>query len=381
MSWLPDDFAQATLLGRMDFGDGPLPVVVSRGRLLDVSAIAPTTADYLNTIAPRAAITGKDMGAFTPHSIEPAWQEGASTLLTPVDLQCLKAAGVTFARSALERVIEERARGDASRAEQIRTDLAQRIGADLQSIRPGSAAAVALKTALIDAGLWSQYLEVAIGPDAEIFTKAPVLAAVGWGQMIGIRADSKWNNTEPEIVVVSDGQGRPRGATLGNDMNLRDFEGRSALLLGKAKDNNASCAIGPFVRLFDDAYTMDDVRNAVVRLEIEGDDGFRLDERSDMRQISRDPLELIDQAYGPNHQYPDGFALFLGTLFAPIQDRVGPGLGFTHHVGDRVRISSHRLGALENRVTTCSEAPPWTFGIGALFRNLAARGLLRETRP
>jgi fumarylacetoacetate (FAA) hydrolase family protein len=378
MSWLPDDFARATLLGRMDFGEGPVPVVIRHGRLLDLSAVAPTTADYLNALPATAAIEGRDRGAFDIGSISPVWDGNAATLLAPVDLQCLKAAGVTFARSALERVIEERARGDASLAERIRSGLDDRIGTDLRNVRPGSAQATALKTALIEQGLWSQYLEVAIGPDAEIFTKAPVLSAVGWGQWVGVRADSQWSNSEPEIVLVCDGRGRPRGAALGNDMNLRDFEGRSALLLGKAKDNNAACAIGPFVRLFDAEFTLSDVHNAIVRLEIEGEDGFRLDEHSDMRQISRDPLDLVEQVIGPHHQYPDGFALFLGTLFAPIQDRAGPGLGFTHHVGDRVRISSSRLGTLENRVTTCCEAPPWSFGIGALLRSLAGRGLLHE---
>jgi fumarylacetoacetate (FAA) hydrolase family protein len=300
----------------------------------------------------------------------------ALRLLSPFDLQCIKASGVTFATSAIERVIEERAGGDAARAEEIRSGLRERIGADIRKVRPGSAAAQRLKAALIADGSWSQYLEVAIGKDAEIFTKAPVLSSVGWGDWIGIRADSAWNNPEPEIVLACDGAGRILGATLGNDVNLRDIEGRSALLLGKAKDNNASCAIGPFIRMFDADFGLDDLRQAVVRLDIEGADGFRLQDSSSMAEISRDPVELVAQTMGADHQYPDGFALFLGTLFAPSVDRAAPGLGFTHKALDLVRVSSERLGVLENRVTTCDQAPPWTFGIGELMQNLAARGLL-----
>lgn len=246
----------------------------------------------------------------------------------------------------------------------------------MRAVVPGSPQAAELKAALIADGLWSQYLEVAIGPDAEVFTKAPVLAAVGPGAEIGVRGDSSWNNPEPEVVLVVDPAGRAVGATLGNDVNLRDFEGRSALLLGKAKDNNASAALGPLVRLFDDGFTLDDVRQADVRLEVEGEDGFRLEGRSSMSQISRDPATLVAQTINLNHQYPDGLVLYLGTMFAPVEDRDTPGQGFTHKVGDRVRVSSPRLGVLENRVATCDQAPPWTFGVGALMQNLAARGLL-----
>jgi fumarylacetoacetate (FAA) hydrolase family protein len=296
-------------------------------------------------------------------------------LLAPIDLQAIKAAGVTFAISMLERVIEERARGDASSAAAIRTEVTRLVGDDLGNLKPGSKEAMELKQVLMRQGAWSQYLEVGIGPDAEIFTKAPVLSAVGlWGQ-VGVRSDSTWNNPEPEVVVVCDRRGKPVGATLGNDVNLRDFEGRSALLLGKAKDNNASCALGPFIRLFDEHFTLDDVRAAEVALEIRGSDGYRLAGRSFMNQISRDPLDLVGQALS-EHQYPDGFALFLGTLFAPTQDRDAPGRGFTHKTGDVVRVASPKLGVLENEVTTCKAAPPWTFGVGELMRNLASRGLL-----
>jgi fumarylacetoacetate (FAA) hydrolase family protein len=301
-------------------------------------------------------------------------------LLSPFDLQCIKAAGVTFAVSAMERVIEERARGDAASADSLRSSLRDRIGTDIRSVKPGSDAAQRLKKALIDDGLWSQYLEVAIGPDAEIFTKGPPLSSVGWGDWIGVRSDSAWNNPEPEVVLACDRTGRILGATLGNDVNLRDIEGRSALLLGKAKDNNASCAIGPLIRMFDGTFTLDDVRNTVVSLEITGDDGFRLEGSSSMNQISRDPADLAAQTLGRHHQYPDGFALFLGTMFAPIVDRGAPGLGFTHKTNDVVRVSAPRFGLLENKVTTCDQAPPWTFGIGDLMSNLAGRGLLSPRR-
>jgi fumarylacetoacetate (FAA) hydrolase family protein len=287
----------------------------------------------------------------------------------------VKAAGVTFAVSAVERVIEERARGDADKAQAIRNALAERVGSDIRSVKPGSAEAARLKDALIADGLWSQYLEVAIGPDAEVFTKSPVLSSVGWGEEVGVRSDSTWNNPEPEVVMVVTPEGRAVGATLGNDVNLRCFEGRSALLLGKAKDNNASCALGPFIRMFDDGFTIDDVRGAVLDLKIDGPEGYELVGRSTMSEISRDPLELVRQAMSEHH-YPDGFVLMLGTLFAPTQDRDVPGRGFTHKVGDVVKVATPKLGCLENRVTTSKDARHWTFGITALMQNLAARGLL-----
>jgi fumarylacetoacetate (FAA) hydrolase family protein len=297
-------------------------------------------------------------------------------LLAPIDLQVIKAAGVTFATSLLERVIEEQAKGDPSRADSVRADVQAAIGTNLAEVKPGSPQAAALKAALQSRGLWSQYLEVGIGPDAEVFTKAPLLSAQGTGVAIGVRGDSAWNNPEPEIVLAVSAEGRVVGATLGNDVNLRDFEGRSALLLSKAKDNTGSCAIGPFVRLFDEHYGVDDVRRADIALRVDGNDGFVLDGASSMSAISRDPLDLAHQAMAGNHQYPDGFVLFLGTMFAPIQDRHGPGQGFTHAIGDVVTVSTPTLGALVNRVRTSDTVAPWTMGAVALMRNLAKRGLL-----
>jgi fumarylacetoacetate (FAA) hydrolase family protein len=371
----PEDWRAATLVGRIDLGQGPTPVVLRHGRVLDVSRIQPTVSGLLNSWD--GGVRGIDLGDPEELGLRPAWASPARAprLLAPVDLQCVKAAGVTFAVSTIERVIEERARGDAAKAHEFRQMLQQRVGSDLRSIKPGSEDAARLKSALIQDGLWSQYLEVAIGPDAEIFTKAPPLASVGWGDYIGIRSDSNWNNPEPEVVIVCDRRGHVIGATLGNDVNLRDFEGRSALLLGKSKDNNASCSIGPFIRMIDETFTLDDLRGAVIALEVLADDGYRLEGSSTMAQISRDPLDLARQAMS-EHQYPDGMALFLGTLFAPTQDRGAEKQGFTHKIGDTVRISSAKLGTLENRVTTCAAAPPWTFGLDALMRNLAARGLL-----
>ena len=368
---LPVDHDKALLVGRMQLADGPTPVVVKGGKVIDVSAHAATVADLLE----RSDIASLDgpVVCDTAALADPAGEH--PPILSPIDLQCVKAAGVTFAVSALERVIEERARGDADAAQGIRGDLEARIGGGIRSVKPGSSEAAELKAALIEAGMWSQYLEVAIGPDAEVFTKAPVLSTVGWGADVGIRSDSSWNNPEPEIVVVATSDGKVVGATLGNDVNLRDFEGRSALLLGKAKDNNASTGIGPFIRLFDGNFTMNTVRDAVVDLRIDGPEGYVLTGTSTMREISRDPEDLVRQALS-EHQYPDGFVLFLGTLFAPVQDRDEPGRGFTHKPGDVVRISTPSLGELANTVTTSKAADPWGFGIRDLMRNLARRGLI-----
>jgi len=376
---LPVDWRDAVLVGRLQTAAGPTPVVVSKGVVRDVSRFVPTVSQLLNQWQGSGSIPdGEDLGPIDQPALS-APKEGSANgmrMLAPFDLQCVKACGVTFAVSAVERVIEERARGDASRANEIREILQQRVGGDLRSVVPGSAAAARLKAALIADGMWSQYLEVAIGPDAEVFTKAPVLASVGYGDYIGIRGDSEWNNPEPEVVLACNAHGEVLGATLGNDVNLRDIEGRSALLLGKAKDNNASCAIGPFIRMFDARFTLDRVRNAVVSLEVQGPEGYRLTGQSSMSLISRDPLELVKQTLG-DHQYPDGFALFLGTMFAPTDDRDAPGRGFTHKTGDIVRVSSPDLGVLENEVRICSSIAPWTSGIGDLMQNLARRGLLR----
>ena len=368
---LPADWRSGLFLGRVETAEGPTPLLVEDGIAYDMSRAAPTVSQLIDILPTEGlsgfgATKGVSLGALGALDLP---------LLSPVDLQCIKACGVTFALSAIERVIEERARGDAGAAADIRSRLEGRVGGSIRAVKPGSTEAAALKQALIEDGLWSQYLEVAIGPDAEVFTKAPVLSTIGAGEEIGIRSDSTWNNPEPEIVLIVGANGQAVGATLGNDVNLRDFEGRSALLLGKAKDNNASCSMGPLIRLFDGGFTIDDVRDAVVELTIDGPEGYRLEGTSSMNQISRDPLELVRQTLS-EHQYPDGFALFLGTLFAPVQDRDEPGHGFTHKVGDSVAISTPRLGRLVNRVVTSKEAAPWSFGLAALMANLSKRGLL-----
>jgi fumarylacetoacetate (FAA) hydrolase family protein len=301
---------------------------------------------------------------------------GEPHFLAPVDLQVLKAAGVTFVQSMLERVIEERAAGDPYRAKDIRSQLDKAIGGTLGSVRPGSSEAETIKEVLVGENLWSQYLEVGIGPDPEIFTKGPVLSAVGLGAAVGVLARSIWNNPEPELVLAVTSMGKPVGAMLGNDVNLRDFEGRSALLLTEAKDNNASCALGPFIRLFDESFTLQSARELDIRLQLIGQDGFQMDDVSSMAAISRDLLDLVGHACGAHHQYPDGFVLFTGTLFAPTKDRGESGTGFTHHMGDTVIISTPKLGSLINAVTTSEVAPDWTFGIMAVMRNLTERGLL-----
>ncbi|HEV7246141.1 MAG TPA: fumarylacetoacetate hydrolase family protein [Shinella sp.] len=379
------DFSRGTFVGRVWRPDvqGPAIVVVRDGALFDItSADLPTMRDLLEKDDPAAiarAAPGESLGAVDAvleTSVEGADDFSRLHLLAPCDLQAVKACGVTFARSMIERVIEEKAAGDPAMAEKVRGRVTAIIGDSLRDLKAGSDAAAKVKAALIEEGVWSQYLEVGIGPDAEVFTKAPVLASVGWGASVGLHPISKWNNPEPEIVLAVDSGGRVKGATLGNDVNLRDVEGRSALLLGKAKDNNASSAIGPFIRLFDETYAIDDVRKADLDLLIEGEDGFVLKGRSTMREISRDPLDLVSQTIGRHHQYPDGFMLFMGTLFAPVEDRDAPGQGFTHKTGDRVTISNAELGALTNTVRLSTECPPWTFGITALMRNLSSRGLL-----
>jgi fumarylacetoacetate (FAA) hydrolase family protein len=382
---LPEDADDALLAGRLfdpEVG-GPCVVAIRGDAVVDLTAVTPTMADLLDREDAAAIVRGAPATREWP--LEEILAASLPTrperphLLAPLDLQVVKACGVTFAKSMVERVIEERAGGDASRAAELRTQLEADVGGAITTVKPGSEQARELKDALQRQGLWSQYLEVGIGPDPEVFTKAPVLASVGLGAQIGIARASAWNNPEPEVVLAVSSDGRAVGATLGNDVNLRDIEGRSALLLSKAKDNNASCAIGPVVRLFDERFGLDDVRGMEVRLEVVGTDGYVLDGLSSMREISRDPLELVRATLGRHHQYPDGFFLFTGTLFAPTEDRDAPGAGFTHKLGDVVRISTPRLGTLANVVTHAEDAPPWTFGVRALLQNLAGRGLLAAT--
>ena len=384
---LPADLYAGTLVGRAwipgqpGLPAGPAVVVLRDDGVYDISVAAPTMTALLESTDPVALARqtqGRRIGALDEllaNSAAGSLDSDRPWLLAPCDLQVIKAAGVTFATSMLERVIEERAKGDPAGAVRIREHILGNIG-NLADIKPGTEQAVELKNLLIRQNLWSQYLEVGIGPDAEIFTKAPVLSAIGTGADIGLHPDSDWNNPEPEIVLSVNSRGDVLGAMLGNDVNLRDFEGRSALLLSKAKDNNGSCVLGPFLRLFDHTFDLDDVRREVVHLRVEGEDGFMLDGTSSMDQITRDPLDLVRQTLNANHQYPDGFVLFLGTLFAPIQDRGAPGAGFTHKNGDLVRIASVRLGALDNRVRRSDQIPPWSFGLRALMANLARRGLL-----
>ena len=389
LSFLPADEFTGSLLGRAWLPAsvtgsvaGPSPVWVTDSGVFDLAPMAPTVAEWLNrgfsredvdVVALERVGSYEEIMANSVVSPDPAnpW------FLSPFDVQAIKACGVTFMCSMLERVIEERAEGDAAKAVAVRDRIGARIGSDINDIRPGSAEAEELKSILQQEGLWSQYLEVGIGPYAEVFTKAQPLSSVGPGAEVGLHPISSWNNPEPEIVLAVNGLGEVLGATLGNDVNLRDVEGRSALLLGKAKDNNASCAIGPFIRLFDETFGIDDVRRAEVKLRIEGaEDGFVLNDGSDMSLISRDVLDLVDQTLSENHQYPDGLALFTGTLFAPTQDRDGEGQGFTHKIGDRVSISCTQLGTLHNTVNLSNRAAPWEFGITALMRNLALRNLL-----
>jgi len=380
---LPSDHQDAVIVGRIEVpGAGPTLVQVRADGVYDLSRLAPTCSELLELPDPAAAVrahAGERIAStrdVLANSSCDARVEDTPFLLAPCDLQAIKAAGVTFVASMLERVIEEQARGDASKAESVRQAVIAVIGDNLGAVKPGSPEAARLKDILIAQNMWSQYLEVGIGPDAEVFTKSQPMSAVGTGAEVGIHPKSEWNNPEPEIVLAVDSHGQVKGAALGNDVNLRDFEGRSALLLGKAKDNNASCAIGPFIRLFDAKFGIDDVRGCELSMRVEGPDGFVMHGASALSKISRDPLELVGQAIGANHQYPDGFMLFLGTMFAPTQDRHGPGQGFTHVVGDVVTVATPRLGTLANRVNTSDRVAPWTYGTRSLMRDLARRGLL-----
>ena len=376
---LPSD---GTFVGRVWLtGTGPILVVLRDGVLFDItSREAPTMRDLLELEGPLVYIRGVagerigSLGDIAAASVEASGE--TTRLLAPNDLQAVKACGVTFARSMIERVIEERSAGDPKRADAIRARVKDAIGESLRNLVPGSPEAAEVKRLLIAEGLWSQYLEVGIGPDAEVFTKGQPMSAVGFGAAVGLHPVSKWNNPEPEVVLAVNSKGRITGATLGNDVNLRDVEGRSALLLGKAKDNNAAAAIGPFIRLFDETFSMDDVRKLELSMTVTGLDGFELTGRSSMSEISRDPADLAAQTCGRHHQYPDGFMLYCGTMFAPVADRDGPGMGFTHHIGDVVTIETAALGQLQNTVRLSTVAPEWTFGTASLMRNLAGRGLI-----
>jgi fumarylacetoacetate (FAA) hydrolase family protein len=381
---LPADADAALLIGRVHVpGTGPVLVQVRPEGIYELSQLAATCSDLLELPDAAAAVRahrGARLAATHDVLSNSAFdaRDAANNpwFVAPCDLQAIKAAGVTFVASMLERVIEEQARGDATRAKAVRQAVVAVIGDDLAAVQPGSASAARLKEVLVAQGMWSQYLEVGIGPDAEIFTKSQPMSSVGTGAEVGIHPASTWNNPEPEIVLAVNSGGEVRGAAMGNDVNLRDFEGRSALLLGKAKDNNASCAIGPFIRLFDERFGIDDVRRCELAMRVDGPDGFTLQGTSSLSKISRDPLDLVAQAIGANHQYPDGFMLFLGTMFAPTQDRHGPGQGFTHVVGDIVSVATPGLGTLVNRVNTSDRVAPWTYGVAALMRDLARRGLI-----
>jgi fumarylacetoacetate (FAA) hydrolase family protein len=384
-SVLPEDADQSLLIGRIWDVDsaGPRVVAVSGPDVFDLSRLAATVSELLELPDPAAAVRS---ALADPDVAERRWatadvvqaslagDAARPRLLAPVDLQVIKACGVTFVDSMVERVIEERCAGDATRAADIRELVGRALGGSIAALRPGSAEAAEAKRVLIQEGLWSQYLEVGIGPDPEVFTKAPVLSSVGLGAGIGIPGFSSWNNPEPELVLIATSQGRVVGATLGNDVNLRDVEGRSALLLGKAKDNNASSALGPLIRLFDAGFTLETLRTEEILLRVEGPEGYLLEGRNSVSRISRPFEELVAATHGKHHQYPDGFALFTGTLFAPTQDRDQPGQGFTHKHGDLVTIRSRHLGALVNRVGPCEELPEWTFGLRRLFDYLSRQG-------
>ena len=371
-SVLPTDTNNALLIGRVfapEWG-GPRVVQVRGDDVFDL------TDDFFTV---SQLCEHHDLVAYLNHDRTPSWsladlvdasvarRTDAPHLLSPIDLQVIKACGVTFVDSMIERVIEEKCAGDPLRATEVREQVLTALGGSLRGVTPGSPKAAEVKDILVQQGLWSPYLEVGIGPYAEVFTKGPVLSSVGFGAEVGIPTFSEWNNPEPELVLVVSRTGTVVGATLGNDVNLRDIEGRSALLLGKAKDNNAQCALGPFIRVFDTAVTLDTLAEETIHLEVVGDDGFVMTGTNSVSHISRPLRQLVDQTVGLHHQYPDGLVLFTGTLFAPTQDRDTPGSGFTHKPSDRVSIWSTHLGLLSNTTGVTEELPPWEFGINAFL--------------
>lgn len=353
----------------------PVPVLFSDGYLWDASLLAPSSSEVLELEDAARLLRGlkgdAPLWAINDVTLESEGDLSSPRLLAPVDLQVIKACGVTFVGSMVERVIEERAGGNPQTAAEIRESMQTEVGVDLASVIPGSEEAATVKRALRARGWWSQYLEVGLGPDPEVFTKAPVLSSVGSGTDIGVPTFSSWNNPEPELVIVADSNGRMVGVTLGNDVNLRDVEGRSALLLGMAKDNNRSTALGPFIRLFDDNFTVEQARVLEITLRVDGPEGYSLKGLNSVSALSRSFEDLISATYGDHHQYPDGFALFTGTLFTPTEDRDVRGEGFTHKMGDVVVISNERLGTLVNRVGRSEELPPWTYGIRTLTRDVS----------
>ena len=383
---LPRDAADALLVGRawVPAQDGPCVVAVRGDEVVDLTRAYATTSHLLNVARPaevrgamKAAPALGSLGALAANSVEATRDAAQPWLLAPADLHAVKASGVTFVASMLERVIEERAKGNPALADGARREIQAIVGPDLRGIKPGSADAARIKEVLVGKGMWSQYLEVGIGPDAELFSKCPPMAAVGTGARVGVHPASVWSNPEPELVLVINRDGTIVAVTLGNDVNLRDVEGRSALLLGRAKDNNASAALGPFFRLLDERFTLDHARRVTFETVVEGTDGFRIAHQTQVAEISRDLTELAGQAIGKYHRYPDGLVLYIGTMFAPVADRGAPGSGFTHKWGDVVSIAAPEVGRLVNEVVACDAAEPWSFGTGALMANLARRGLLR----
>ncbi|HMO27359.1 MAG TPA: fumarylacetoacetate hydrolase family protein [Tepidisphaeraceae bacterium] len=370
---------------------GPCVVTVRDGAVIDLSETFETFSALLNHDHPLEAVRsakGRVLApadqvirdSLYPHRADRLIDEQRVVLLAPNDLCATKACGVTFIRSLLERVVEEKAQGDPTKAADIRAMITHALGDDLSKVKPGSPQTVQLKKKFIDAGIWSQYLEVGIGPNVEIFTKAQPMSSVGYGQQVGVLPDSMWNNPEPEVVLAVSRRGRIVGVTLGNDVNLRDYEGRSALLLGEAKDQNGSSAIGPMVRLMDESFSVADITRLEVRLSVQGLDGFTVTGANRMSEISRSPEEIAQSVVCAHHQYPDATMIYLGTMFAPTEDRSAAGGGFTHHLHDRVEISVPQLGTLVNWVNHTDRIPPWEYGASELVECLVARRMRRASR-
>jgi len=491
---LPKDWKEGTFVGRVWRADVNGPSVVkldNEGYLVDITTSFPTVSalcEQENPAEAVKAVTGERIGKLSDILATTARhtkKDDKPYLLSPIDLHAVKAAGVTFAESLVERVVEKMAGGDRDKALGIRigvlSDIAtilkkdgalqtlavlrqrydalqgqadngealRTLGVEVAQLRsesinfketpPGSKPALQIRDLLImkfaafkideavhkyanddpaaaelvraqltrrfkqvtdavnsgkeegfsDAtlkeirdflsglgtGAGKSYIEVGLGPKAEIFTKAQPMSSVGHGADAGYLEESKWNNPEPEVVLVTNSRKEIVGAALGNDVNHRDIEGMSELLLGECKDQNASCAVGPFIRLIDKtSFKQEDIDTMKVEVHVKGTDGFELYSDSSMEKISRKPEELVNQMF-KQHQYPDGAVLFCGTMFSPVKDRDEPTKGFTHKVGDHVTIRSDKLGSLTNRMDYTQNVEPWIYGVGKLMQNLAERGV------
>jgi len=378
---LPSDGYAGTLVGRALFPGvfpGPCVVAIREDGVHNISGTVPTMAQLLNAPNPLATLQRALRNCVYLGPLESLLENSTPSthdplkpyLLTPIDLQAVKAVGLTFVNGLLQRFADDNG-GAATVAK-----MEKAAGVALGKILPGSEEAARLRTALMEDGLWNDTLEVGFGPDVELFTKAQPLSAVGTGAEIAVLPTSKQTFAEPEVVLMLNADGKICGATLGCDMTARDVEARSLLLLGRAKDQNATCAVGPFIRLFDQTFSLPNVQGMNLTYAFEGADDAVFTDTGSMDQIGRGLITLARQVVNEHHGYPDGVALFTGCMFKAPSSRGASDTPFTHQVGDVVIIKASPLGTLINRVNTTDKVRPWSFGMSDLMANLANRQLL-----